>query len=507
MAERVAAYRTLRTGSVTDVSRRGFWADLGSPEGLEHGMEANVIRAVDGEEVHVASAEVVQVDADSSFLRRTDRTRRRSVKAGDIVRVRGRANCVMVGPVGGEAPEAILDAFRSELLRSLKLKGGVSALDGPRSAAPAEWPWRPEPELCESALARGCSHALAGWGVVRGDSFHIVLGLVDASEAETVELFSGSAEMGTALAAAATTRPPGTRGSSPGAQAPGAGAPYAKLRRAFEITVPETIVAVSVLGDRREVFAAGGRSITIYRIGSGPQPLKEASRLPIESPPERIRCRDPVGTASVLDADSDGIDEIVLWSSVLSGPAGFEIPVDGDGGPVAVERSETFWLPWADPLGASSFIRGENDMAAPGPLGGTRFYSWRTADLNSDGVPEVVMTGVDGALTVRDSSLAILGERAGLGSALSVCDMDLDGVPEILVASSSPPAAEDEIAFYNWSGANLEEVWKLGGVGAGVVSLCAGRLDGDDLPDLVAATRAGPRARHGSLVVFLTSSP
>jgi hypothetical protein len=262
-----------------------------------------------------------------------------------------------------------------------------------------------------------------------------------------------------------------------------------------------------VLGDRRAVFAAGEGSIAIYKIGSGPQPLKEVSRLRIESPPEPIPCRDQVGTINLLDADSDGLDEIVLWSSVLSGPAAFHATTAGKDGAIAVERSETFWLPWADPLGGSSFIPGENEMTAPASLGERRFYSWRTADLNADGIPEVIMAEAGGVVTVRDSSLAIVGERAGLGSALSVCDMNRDGVPEIIVTSSSSPDEADAITFYDWSGAGLEEVWRLGTVRAGVVSLSAGDLDGDDAPDLVAAIKAGPRARHGSLVVFLTSPP
>ncbi len=504
MAARVAGFRRLYKGNVTDVSRRGFRVNIGAAEGLKPGLEARVSRIVDGKEVAVASAEVVRVDDGSSFLRRTDRIRWHSVKKGDVVRVTGGGLCVLVGPITGDLPEAILDAFRSGLLRSLGEYGSVTALDGPRSAPGDARPWQPEPGLSESAVDRGCSHALTGWTVTKNDSLHIILGLVDAVKARTVELFTGSVRMDAALAAAASAGAEGAPPPAPGGRGPGAGSYYARLMP-VRVGMPEEIVAVQVLPDREGVFLVGKGWVAIYEIRTGGRfSWKEVARLSIEGPPERVPCRDPIGTISLLDSEGDGVDEIALWSSVLSGPAAFSVSAGGHDGGVELERAETFWLPWADPLGGARFIRGENEMSAPSCLGESRFYSWKTADLNGDGIREIATTEPGGFLTVRDSSLVILDRVAGIGSALAVHDMNGDGIPEVITTSSSSPDSGDVITFYNWEGAGLTETFEVDRTVGGIVSVSAGYLDGDDWPDLVAAMRVGPRGRHSVLFVFVT---
>lgn len=508
MAARVAGFRRPYKGNVTDVSRKGFRINIGAAHGLKPGLEARVSRIVDGRELAVASAEVVRVNGGSSFLRRTDRTRWHFVKKGDVVRVTGGGLCVLVGPVGsirGDVPEAIRDAFRSRLLRSLEEDGSVTALDGPRSATGDGRPWEPEPGLSESAVDRGCSHALTGWSFVAKDSLHVILGLVDAVKARTVELFTGSVRMDAALAAATSAGAEG--GPPPG---PGEGErgvrPYYPRLMLLGIGVPGEIVAVQVLPDREGVFVAGEGSVWIYEIRlDGRTSWKEVARLSIEGPPDRVPCRDPIGTIRLLDAEGDGVDEIALWSSVLSDPAAFSVSAGRYEGTIAVERAETFWLPWADPLGGARFIRGENEMSAPSRLGESRFYSWKTADLNGDGIREIVTTEPGGFLTVRDSSLAVIDKVAGIGSALAVHDMNGDGIPEVIATSSSSPDSGDVITFYNWEGTGLRETLEVDRTRGGIVSVSAGYLDGDDWPDLVAVIRLGPRGRYNELVMFFTS--
>ncbi len=497
LAARLTGYRRRQVGSVTEVSRNGFMVDVGSQAGLRAGLEAEVYRPVQRGILEVAAARVVEVFPGRSRLRRTDRLRRHGIREGDGVRIAVPDLRVLVGGIGGK-PKAVTDALRSHLLSSLDRAHDVTVLDGPDISPEGAWPWSREKGLASKAAEAGCSHALSGWAEARGESLHVALGLIDAEGSETVMLYTASVEIDPALASIMA-------GERPGPLAP-ASSYVTGLSPAFEITTGEPALAARVIDGLRTLCLVHERSVDLYTISPGlGSPVKVLS-CPIESPPPGVPCRDPVAETAYMDSDGDGSNELVVWSSRLAGPVAFTMGRDAAKGQPYLERAETYWLPWAGLLGSCRYVAGTNYLVSPSPPVDAGFYSWETIDLGADGTAEVLLAEVRGKVSARDSSMSEISTILNAGSALAVCDMDGDGRVEAIVAPAGAPGVDDSVIFYSWTGEDFEESWRIDGLPGAVLSLSAGRLDEDDLPDLVAVTRKGPRSRDSRVLFMLTSS-
>lgn len=503
LADQVAGRRLQRTGLVTGVSRRDFRIDLGREDGMKTGLEAEVLRYTEAGVVAVARAKIVDVEQSQSRLRRIDRGRSLKIRQGDAVLVEGLALKLLVAGIGG-VPAPVSEVIVSRLTSSLREKHGLTVKTDPRARPEGPWPWSEASELALGAIQRGCPNALAGWAEVEGDSLHVVLGLIAASNQETVALYTASAKIDAALAALIGSPPSVHKTAGVKETDIDNRSPYETgLAPAFEMPVPMRVLAVSILSKQRALCVVGEKRLEIYKIQSADRgPTKVAEKV-IESPPLPVRCRSAVGETAFLDSDGDGYGELVIWSSVLAGPVAFSVDDRDDA--LILERSEIFWLPWASPLGDVRYVQGTNYMAASSPSGVERFYEWAAADLDHDGSTESVLTQTKGVMTVRDSSMAVLSRFEDTGSAIEVFDMNGDGVYEIISSSSSEPEDVDFIAFHNWSRQDLAEVWRIGGIPGGVISIAAGHLDEDDLPDLVAVLSAGPRAKRSRLLFLLTA--
>lgn len=495
---RIAGYRQWRAGSVTEVDRAGFRVDIGRKDGVKRGLEAEVVRADKDGDLVVARAKVIDAGEHISRLRRTDRVRRLKIRVGDRVRIVDTSISVLVGGVGGEY-RALSEALRTRLLSLLSSREDITVLEGPdlRSTGPGA---RDQASaLCASALDQGCSHAIAGWSTIRGDSLHLVLELIDASTRRTAELYAASVEIDPAIKAmlrGATTveRDEGTAGAPP----------YdTGLYPAFETLFPAPVLAAHVLGDYRSLVLVFDKSLAIYNIDREAGRLLEIGGCDIESPPRRVPCRDPVAKTARLDSDGDGADELVIWSSRLAGPAAFSL--ERRDGRIFLERAETYWLPWAAPLGDALYVPGTSVMTSPSSSRGLDFFEWAEADADRDGLEEIFLTHPGAVMTVRDSSMIAISTLAATGSPLTIEDMNLDGSVEIIGTTPVDLDEPDHLVFYTWTGVDLEEVWRSGSLQGGVTSLSAGLLDADELPDLAALIRTGPRSTETRVLLFLTS--
>ncbi len=495
---RIAGYRQWRAGSVTDVDRAGFRVDIGLKDGVERGLQAEVLRADEDGDLVVARAKVVDAGEDNSRLRRTDRVRRLRIRVGDRVRIVDSRISVLVGGVGGEY-RALSEALRTRLLSLLRSREDITVLEGPDLKSTGSGARDQAFALCESALDQGCSHAIAGWNTIRGDSLHLVLELIDASTRRTVELYAASVEIDPAIKA--MLRELLTIGRDEGTTEP---PPYdTGLYLAFETVFPATVLAAHVLGDYRSLVLIFDKSLAIYNIDGEGGRLLEIGGCDIESPPRRVPCRDPVATTARLDSDGDGSDELVIWSSRLAGPAAFSL--ERRDGRILLERAETYWLPWAAPLGDALYASGTSVMTSPSSSRGLNFFEWAELDADRDGLVKIFLTHPGAVMTVRDSSMNAISTLAATGSALAIEDMNLDGSDEIIGTTPVDLDEPDHLVFYNWTGADLEEVWRSGSLQGGVTSLSAGLLDADEFPDLAAVIRTGRRSTESRVLLFLTS--
>ncbi len=140
---------------------------------------------------------------------------------------------------------------------------------------------------------------------------------------------------------------------------------------------------------------------------------------------------------------------------------------------------------------------GTFDNASGGPygVGGTGPYSIRTADLNGDGMPDLVVTnqatglvtillgaGNNGQFAAAPGSPFAAG--AGVSSA-TVADFNSDGIPDLAVVN----AVANTVSV--WIGQGNGRFWlDVGGpipVGSGPAAIGAGDFNGDGFPDLAIA--------------------
>lgn len=527
LASQVAAYKLWRVGRVTEVSRRGFSAEIGLREGIEPGADAEVFRHGNSGEILVARAKVIETRKDTSRvrradrvrklkikLRRTDRERNLRIRKNDSVRIIAGIR-LMMGGIGG-VPKEIGDMLGSKISTSLRDDHGLHVQHGPDAGPAGPWPWEAPDELCRAADAGYCSHALAGWAEVRGDTIRVVLGLIDVANRKTVELYSGTVDSDPAIASLVEgtgphhtgpgeAPPTGTDQDGAGGSELGGSEPYeTRLQAAFTALSEESIIAVHVLEDHKYICCVYDCSLSVRDIGPDGYDLLRVTTCVIEPPPRRVPCRDAIATTALLDSDGDGSKELVVWSSLLAGPAAFSAKKGLGTASIVLERAETYWLPWTDPLGDGRYVEGRNHLTCPAALDGTPYHSWKTGDLTGDGTPEVVLAELDGSVTVRDTSMAVISRLPHAGPPLDICDMNGDGLMELIVTSSGPGDANN-VLFYDWNGVGFETVWKSQSFGFDVLSLAAGLVDADDLPDLIVLGR-GERDLNRSHVQYFTTS-
>lgn len=509
LAAEVANYRYWMEGNVTKVSRGSFRSDIGTAEGILPGQEAEVLRLTDSGVITVARASVKEAGDGFSTLRRIDRGRSLRIRKDDKVRIASHVRLIM-GGIGG-VPREIGDLLRSRILILLRGEHGLSVIESPNLRTATRWSSDETIELCKAALDNGCTHALAGWAEARGDTIHLAIGLVEASSQTTVDMYSGTIDSDPALAAVVAsgvleTSNEDVHGSERPSDMPGG---FSSYETGLAEEVPGLDLKGEVLAARlvercKCICLVRDESIDVYEIDPREAPRYSRS-YEIGPPPEPVLCRDGIATVALLDSNGDGTEELVIWSSRLSGPAAFSLQGgDGDGRLVG-SRAEVFWLPWADPLGDGRYRAGMNHMTAPAVLGKTPYYTWKTADLTGDGAPEVVLAELDGSVTVRDTSMAVISTIPGAGSAIEIFDMNGDGLMELIVPMQETRGGPTQVVFFNWTGGDFEEVWRYGSYSWQVQSLSAGFVNKDDMPDLAVLSRDAPRAGGGRLS-FLVSS-
>jgi hypothetical protein len=521
LAAQVAAHRYWLTGTVTKASRSGFHATVGASDGVKRGLEAEVLRRGPSGTVVVARAKVHEVDESSSRLRRTDRVRNLRVKRNDTARI-DLDKRIMLGAVGGVATGAA-ELLRSNLIHSLRDDHGLDVREASQVTRGTPESWSEAPDLRAMATTEGCTHALAGWGEAAEDKLHLALALIEISSGDVVEFYSGSADIDPALAAmlrgeAATSGTVGGTGAhgpatgsgsgldlSGGPSPPQTSPPYQTgLEKKLEAGTEGIVLGMQVLMDKEYLCFVYSDSVQVFQIGPGGPGLKKDAVYEIDAPPARVPCRDAMATVSSLDSNGDGSKELVLWSSRLDGPVSFTVIGSRGGDPTTLERAEQYWLPWADPLGDGRFEPGKNMMTARA-TGDTPYLSWKTADVTGDGTPEVILAGIDGSVTVRDTSMTIIARLQGAGPAVEAYDMNGDGLPELMVSTYRNPEGGG-VEFYNWSGEGFQKTWEYSGLSGGVLALAAGMIDEDHYPDLMVLTRKSLRAERSSIHFILSGT-
>jgi hypothetical protein len=535
LASQLEGYKPWRIGIVTKATRRGFWVNRGASEGIELGLHAEVKRLrqdsdlsvhdifealadpdfsrgqLAGQTNHVTRARVTKVHPDSAFLRPADPHRGRRVRAGDLVLVRGTRLWLCVGGISGTMPRAATEALRNILLQELENSDRISAIRGPSEPTGIAWSRGQAAALCTAGSNEGCNYATAGAANLSGDTLHVALGIVDVFSCETVRFITASVKAEPALTALASQSGPG--GLSAGEQQ----RPYAEwalgvygqyetgLLPAFSVELKKRAMAVYVLSEMRALCIASLGALEIYGIDSESHSLVSKTRYDIEhaSPPHP--CRDPAGRIAKTDSDGDGQKELVFWSNGLKSPVAFSVGADEEGDHLSLEPADSYWLPWSEPYADMRYVRGANFMTAGGSEGGIGFYDSRFADLDGDGHQERIYTDTDGSLRVDNTAKELSLKLLDAGASLEVHDMNMDGVPEIIVSGLTHPSESDVLAFYNYKDEGSQESWRVDELPGGVISIAAGLLDDDNAPDLAVLLRGGLRAERTTLIVMLTA--
>jgi hypothetical protein len=518
---------------VTKATRRGFWVNLGTAGGIERGLSAEVVRLdsesalgpddirkaladqnffesqVAGRASLVTRARVVASHPDSAMLRNADPQGGRRVKKGDLVKILGTRMRLCVGGISGTLPRNTTSALRHLLLEELTDRGKIAAVSGPTEPVGIAWSDDHAAALCTAGSNEGCDYATAGAAHLSGDTLHVALGLVDVFSCETVRFITTSVKADPALTALASQYTPGDAD----AQRPaGAGAGLGTydlyqtgLRPALAAELKGAAFAVFVDSSTRSLYVADRSSLKIYALDTAGRSLIAGFGYDIERSSPPLPCRDPAGRMAMADSDGDGRDELVLWSNAYESPIAFSKKVSEGGERPILEPADTYWLPWSEPYGDMRYVRGANFMTAAGS--GIEFYDSRHVDLDGDGQEESIYTETSGVLRVDDVARHLSLKLADAGAPLEVYDMDLDDLPEIIVSARTRPGDDDTLTFYNYTEEGARQSWRVSDLPGGVVSIAAGLLDGDDLPDLAILLRQNVRDETTTLIVMLTVRP
>jgi len=532
LAVQLESYSPPRIAIVTEVSRSGFWVSLGVSDGIKAGLRAEVERLrpesplgprdvarafadgkltrglLTGHTSSITRARVSEVRSDSTYLRYADPHRWRKVRKGDIVTILGSRFRLCVGGISGAMPVEATEALRSILLEELEESEIVTPLRGPYEPSGIAWSEGQAAALCNAGASEDCGYAAAGAVTLSGDKLHAALALVEVSSCETVGFITTSVAADPALAAIMSRPGPehgGPEHRDPGA-ATGSWEPYETgLRPAISVELRRPAVAVHVLGETGLLCVGGRNSLELYRLDPEGRSLVSDSVYDIEYSSPPIPCRDPAGRIDRTDSDGDGRDELVFRHSGSRSPVAFSCAEGPDGRGVSLEPADSYWLPWSGPYGDMSYVPGTNFMTAGSDEGEVEFYDVGSGDIDGDGDRENVFTETSGALTIEDALGRVLIKANDVGAPLEICDMNLDGAPEIVASARSRPAERDDVIFYNYGDGGLLESWRAEGIPGSIISMAAGKLDGDELPDLAILLRMDLRAETTGLIVMLTA--
>jgi len=257
-----------------------------------------------------------------------------------------------------------------------------------------------------------------------------------------------------------------------------------------------------------QTYRRGGRLITRRR-------WVEAGRHALPTKQAAIMSRTPLGALIVANVDADEGLEILARSSTLARGAVFEWK---NGRLVEQSRFDGFplcanmrgRLSTGRNYFLSSRITWPSD--APRPSMPKRFYSASCVDTLVDPVGRKLSAfgrvATNGTLFVRFSKEC--GRRdetckakpttelrmKGVGTAWAIADVNSDGVPEVITSGTRAPGMPDRVTVY--SGAErLTRKYRRRFVG-GVVGIAAGDIDGDGKRDAVAVVRILGATRVGT---------
>jgi hypothetical protein len=532
LAARLESYSPPRIAVVTEVSRSGFWVSLGVSDGITAGLRAEVERLrpesplgpgdiarafaagkltrglLNGHTSPITRARVSEVRSDSTYLRYADPHRWRKVRRGDIVTILGSRFRLCVGGISGAVPVAATEALRNSLLEELERSAVVTPLRGPYEPSGIAWSEGQAAALCNAGASEDCGYAAAGAVTLSGDKLHAALALVEVSSCETVGFITTSVAADPAMAAIMSLidpEPGGPESRDP-AEATGSWEPYETgLRPAVSVELRRPALAVHVL-DETGVLCVGDRnSLELYRLDPEGRSLVSASVYDIEYSSPPLPCRDPAGRIDRADSDGDGRDELVFRHGGSRSAVAFAYTEGSDGRGLSLKPADTYWLPWSGPYGDMRYVPGTNFMTAGAEEGEVEFYDVRFGDIDGDGDRESVFTETSGALTIEDASGRVSIKANGVGAPLEICDMNFDGTPEMVVSAWSLLDERDAVIFYNYGDEGLRESWRADGIPGSVISMAAGKLDGDELPDLAVLVRTDLRAGTTELIVMLTA--
>jgi hypothetical protein len=230
------------------------------------------------------------------------------------------------------------------------------------------------------------------------------------------------------------------------------------------------LTAADLDGDgRAELYAVTTRDV--IAIGWRGKRLDELARVAFAGDRALPAPRDPMGTAVVdngaLVATTSAFSHAlrVTWQGralvAAPGEADFELCA-GEHGKLAPGRNyfenSTYGVrcrDMVDPTGAPLHVRGELAM---------------TGKLAVDAGP--------GHFEIPD-----------VGTAFELADLDRDGTPEVIYASASAPGDPDIVKVVSLGGDAHKPRWKKPFTAGGVAGIAIGDLDGDKVPETVAAVR------------------
>lgn len=256
---------------------------------------------------------------------------------------------------------------------------------------------------------------------------------------------------------------------------------------------------VAVLSLKVQTYRRGSRVFHRYR-------WHKTARFSLPGPPARIAPRDPVGALVVANVDDDEALEVLVRASSRAKGIVLELQ---QGSLIEKSRFVGFPLcagtraqlaPGRNYFTAAGVTWPDQQ---PHPVMPRHFYSAACTEgmVDAQGRPLRAFGRVatDGQLSVRFDKRCGRRDEAcdkqpsselslkGVGTAWTVADVNNDGVPEVVTSSTRAPGTRDVVSIHSGD-TKLVRGYARAFVG-GVVGLAAGDIDGDGDRDVLVAVR------------------